>query len=93
MSQLDKLAFSFLSELHSDNVKNTFESLSNMLEALEIKNDPDPIELEMADVSYQIIEKVNLLSDILKKYVNENEMLLGDKIQSLYDDNTVTLFE
>lgn len=93
MSQLDKLAFSFLSELHSDNVKNTFESLSNMLEVLEIKNDPDPIELEMADVSYQIIEKVNLLSDILKKYVNENEILLGDKIQSLYDDNKVTLFE
>jgi hypothetical protein len=93
MSQLDKLAFSFLSELHSDNVKNTFESLSNMLEALEIKNDPDPIELEMADVSYQIIEKVNLLSEILKKYVNENEILLGDKIQSLYDDNKATLFE
>ena len=93
MSQLDKLAFSFLSELHSDNVKNTFESLSNMLEALEIKNDPDPIELEMANVSYQIIEKVNLLSEILKKYVNDNEILLGDKIQSLYDDNKVTLFE
>jgi len=93
MSHLDKLAFSFLSELRSDSVKNTFESLSNMLEALEIKNDPDPIELEMVDTSYQLIEKMNLLSELLKKYINENDVLLGDKIQSLYDSNAITLFE
>jgi len=93
MSPLDKLAFSFLSELHSDSVKNTFESLSNMLEALETKDDPDPIELEIVDMSYQFIEKMNLMSELLKKYVGENDILLGDKIQSLYDNNAVTLFE
>jgi len=93
MSGLDKLAFSFLSDLHSDNVKETFESLSNMLEALENKNDPDPIELEITDVSYQLVEKLNLLAELLKKYVIENDVLLGDKIQSLRDDQRVTLFE
>jgi len=93
MSSLDKLAFSFLSELHSDSVKNTFESLSNMLEALETKNDPDPIELEIVDISYQFIEKMNLMSEILKKYVNEDDVLLGDKIQSLYEGNSLSLFE
>jgi len=93
MSGIDKLAFSFLSDLHSDNVKETFESLSNMLEALENKNDPDPIELEITDVSYQLVEKLNLLAELLKKYVIENDVLLGDKIQSLRDDQRVTLFE
>ena len=93
MSSLDKLAVSFLSELHSDGIKNTFESLSNMLEALETKDDPDPIELEMVDISYQLIEKMNLLSELLKKYVNENDILIGDKIQSLYEGNSLSLFE
>jgi hypothetical protein len=93
MSSLDKLAFSFLSELHSDGVKNTFESLSNMLEALETKDDPDPIELEMVDTSYQLIEKMNLLSELLKKYVNEGDILIGDKIQSLYEGISLSLFE
>ena len=93
MSSLDKLAFSFLSELHSDGIKSTFESLSNMLEALETKDDPDPIELEMVDTSYQLIEKMNLLSELLKKYVNENDILIGDKIQSLYEGNSLSLFE
>ena len=93
MSSLDKLAFSFLSELHSDGIKSTFESLSNMLEALETKDDPDPIELEMVDISYQFIEKMNLLSELLKKYVNENDILIGDKIQSLYEGNSLSLFE
>lgn len=93
MSSLDKLAVSFLSELHSDGIKNTFESLSNMLEALEVKDDPDPIELEMVDTSYQLIEKMNLLSELLKKYVNEGDILIGDKIQSLYEGNSLSLFE
>jgi len=92
MSIIDKLAFSFLSELHSDDVKETFESLSNMLEALENKDDPDPVELEITYISYQLIEKLNLLTDLLKKYVTENDILLGDKIQSLRY-RTITLFE
>ena len=93
MSIIDKLAFSFLSELHSDDVKETFESLSNMLEALENKDDPDLIELEITDISYQLVEKLNLLTELLKKYVIENDILLGDKIQSLHDNQSITLFE
>lgn len=93
MSRIDKLAFSFLSELHSDNVKETFESLSNILEALEMKDDPDPIELEITDTSYQLIEKLNLLAELLKKYIIENDVLLGDKVQSLRKEQSITLFE
>jgi hypothetical protein len=93
MPQIDKLALSFLSELHSDNVKNTFESLSNMLEVLETKDDPDMIELEIADIAYQLIEKLNILSELLKNYVGENNILMGDKIQSLYNDRNSTIFE
>jgi len=93
MPQIDKLALSFLSELHSDNVKNTFEALSNMLEVLENKNDPDKIELEIADTAYQLIEKLNILSELLKNYIVENDVLLGDKIQSLYNNRVSTIFE
>lgn len=93
MSQNGKLAFSFLSELHSDNVKNTFESLTNMLESLETKNDPDRIELEIVDNGYQLIEKINLISELLKEYIKNENILIGDKIQDLYDNSFLSLFE
>jgi len=89
---IDKLALSFLTELHSDNVRGTFESLSDMLKELEEKNDPDKIEVDIAKQIYQLIEKLNILSETLKNYVTENDVLLGDKIQSLIDKN-MTLFE
>ena len=92
MSGIDKLAFSFLSELHSDDVKDTFELLSTMIEAIENKDDPDPIEIEITDISYQLVEKLNLITDLLKTYVTEKDILLGDKVQSLRDQR-ITLFE
>lgn len=88
----DKLALAFLTELHSDNVKGTFESLSDMMKALEDKNDPDQIEVDIVEQTYQLIEKLNVLSETLKVYVTENDVLLGDKIQSLIDKN-MTLFD
>ena len=88
----DKLALAFLTELHSDNVKGTFESLSDMMKALEDKNDPDQIEVDIVEQTYQLIEKLNVLSETLKIYVTENDVLLGDKIQSLIDKN-MTLFD
>ena len=92
MSKTDKLALAFLTELHSDNVKGTFESLSSMLEELENKNDPEKIEIDLVQKAYQLIEDLNLLSEMLKNYVTENDVLLGDKIQSLHE-KTITLFE
>jgi predicted XRE-type DNA-binding protein len=89
---IDKLALAFLTELHSDNVKGTFESLSNMLNELENKNDPEKIEVDIVEQIYQLIEKLNVISETLKVYVSENDVLLGDKIQSLIDKN-MTLFE
>ena len=88
----DKLALAFLTELHSDNVKGTFESLSNMLNELEDKNDPEQIEVDIVEQAYQLIEILNVLSETLKVYVTENDVLLGDKIQSLIDRN-MTLFD
>jgi hypothetical protein len=88
----DKLALAFLTELHSDNVKGTFESLSNMLKELEDKNDPEQIEVDIVEQTYQLIEKLNVLSETLKTYIVENDVLLGDKIQSLIDKR-MTLFE
>jgi len=67
-------------------VKGAFEFLSTILENLEEKNDPDPIEMEIVDSAYQAIEKFNLLENNLRKYVTDkNTTLLGNTLNDLYE--------
>jgi hypothetical protein len=76
----------FLNELNSEEVKSTFEFLSTILENLEEKNDPEPIEMVIVDSAYQAIEKLNILENNLRKYVNdENKTLLGNRLNDLYE--------
>jgi hypothetical protein len=49
MSRTTNLAFRFLRELNSKDVQVTFESLGELLEYLETKNDPDPKEIKMVE--------------------------------------------
>jgi len=77
----------FLNELNSKEVKSAFEFLSSVLEVLEEKIDPDPIEMEIVDSAYQLIEKLNILQDNLRKYVrSENSKSATSKLVDLYDD-------
>lgn len=76
----------FLNELSSNEVKSTFEFLTTILEKLEEKIDPDPIEIEIVDSAYQAIEKLNLLENNLRKYVRDsNETLPGSVLGDLYE--------
>ena len=78
----------FLNELNSKEVKSTFEFLSTILESLEEKIDPDPIEMEIVDSAYQLIEKLNILQGNLRKYVtSENSRSATSKLVDLYDDD------
>ena len=85
MSHLSINPTIILNELKSEEVKLLFEHLSKFLEELEDKNDPDPIEVEIVDSAYQLIEKVQLFESVISKYIkDENIELLGNRLDKLY---------
>jgi hypothetical protein len=81
----DRLVFKFLRELNSREVQGSFQSLGTLLEFLENKEDPDPIEMQIVDTAYNLIEQLKLLEGYLKKYATESDELKGSKLQNLYD--------
>ena len=89
MSRLNTVV-NFLNELHSESVKSALGSLSHLLNELEEKNDPEQIEMEIVNVSYQFIENLNLLEAALRKYKATDHVLTGTKLQGLYNGRTTT---
>ena len=85
MSNLPKLVSQFLNELHSQSVQGTFESLNVILEQLENKEDPDPIELQIVEMTYHTIEKLKHLEGLMRRYYNKTSPLLGDQLTDLYE--------
>jgi len=87
----------FLNELNSDEMKSAMEHLTEILEDLETKNDPEPIEMEIVNEAYQTLEKLQILEAAIRRYLNTERKLTGDKLDSLYDNNhgsgTSTLFK
>lgn len=79
-----KQVANFLNELQSDSMKSALGSLSVILDELENKNDPEPIEIEIVSTAYQLLEKLNLLQAAMRKYSNDST-LTGNKLDSLYD--------
>jgi len=88
MSSTDKLMLKFLRELNSDEVQEVFQSLNVLLDQLEKKVDPEPFEMHIVDSAYQTLEKLKTLEGIMKQRVKESEILLGNKLQKLYDKNS-----
>ncbi len=86
MSRLNTVV-NFLNELHSDSVKSALGSLSILLNELEDKNDPEPIEMEIVNVSHQLFEKLSLLEAAMRKYKNTNHVLMGNKLSDLYEND------
>lgn len=84
MSRLNTVV-NFLNELRSDSVKSALGSLEILMSELEDKNDPEPIEMEIVNVSNQLFEKLNLLEAALRKYKNTEHVLTGSKLGDLYD--------
>ncbi len=86
MSQnTENIAFRFLTELHSKENQKLFESLDYLLEQLENKEDPDPKELRIVDLTYQTVEKLRMVETVLKEYAKGSGKLDGTKLQDLYD--------
>ena len=92
MSRTTKLAFKFLRELNSSDVQETFQSLDALLEYLETKNDPEPVEVQMVDTAYQALEKLKTLEGLLKRHVGEaHGITKGNKLQNLYDKTPTSI--
>ena len=96
MSRLNTVV-NFLNEINSKSTKDAFGSLLTLIEDLENKNDPEPVEIEIVDVAYQLIEKLNLLESAMRKYSSMEHVLTGDKLDNLYEHNhksgSSTLFD
>jgi len=86
----------FLNELNSDEVKSAMGHLNEILDLLENKSDPDPIEMEIVNEAYQTLEKLQILEAAIRRYLNEDNTLMGDKLDDLYGSGhisgTSTLF-
>jgi len=86
MSKESKLAQRFLQSINEESTKSTFDSLSILIEQLENKVDPNPMEMNIVESLYHFIEKLKILEGNLKGYVKEsNKNLPGNKLSSLYD--------
>ncbi len=92
MSITARLMTKFLQELNSN---ETLNSLNNLLEYLEGKNDPEPFEMQLAENANQTIEKFKILEGYIKRHISESEMLPGNNLQRLYDksNNISSIFD
>lgn len=86
MSVSHNKAKMFLEGMHSNSTRSTFEQLTGLINVLENKPDPDPIEIRLVENIYSFIEKLNILENNLRSYSNEgNHNSLGNKLTSLYE--------
>lgn len=94
MSTTTNIAFKFLTELDSKNMKETFESLNALIEHLENKLEPNPFEVQIFDNANQTLEKLKTLQGLLKNYVAESDNInKGNKLQNLYERTNYVIFE
>jgi hypothetical protein len=66
-------------------VQEAFQSLDDLLDHLEEKDDPEPFEMHIVDSAYQALEKLKTLEGIMKNRITESNALKGSKLQKLYD--------
>ena len=85
MSVSHNKAKMFLEGLHNTSTHSTFAQLTGLIEILENKADPDPIEIRLVENMYAFIEKLNILESNLKSYSNERASDCGSKLTSLYE--------
>jgi chromosome segregation and condensation protein ScpB len=84
----DRISLQFIQEINSQDVRQSIETLGRLIENLESKSDPEPIEIEIVSNAYQLVEQFNTLENLLKQYTTPRiSKLSGNKLDSLYDSN------
>ncbi len=70
-----------------NNVPNATQAINQLLEKLENKIDPDPIEIRLVQNLYHFLEKLKILEHNLNSYIKDtNKGLIGNKLSSLYEN-------
>jgi 3'-phosphoadenosine 5'-phosphosulfate sulfotransferase (PAPS reductase)/FAD synthetase len=87
LPKIKDVVLNFLREIHAED-KESLEPFRVFLENIENKDDPDPIELQIVDTSYQLLEKLDTLENLLKNYNKQN--LVGNKLNDLLDKTSAT---
>ena len=83
----NRLAESFLAEISNDNLQATFESLLELMTALEDKNDPEQVEIYLVENIYHFMEKLRILEHNLKSYVKDSRSRSDSHVLSrLYEE-------
>jgi hypothetical protein len=86
MKKTSNLAQRFLQEMKSS---GSSDLLENLIDELESKQDPDPVDLYLLETLYQFKEKLKITEAKLTSYlVKSHESLPGNKLNDLYDSLT-----
>jgi len=85
MSASHNKAKMFLEGLHQTGTKGAFEHLISLVQELESKPDPDPVEINLVHNIYSFIERLNILEGNLGSYAKESKNDIGSKLSKLYE--------
>ena len=83
----------FLEQIQSRKGKEIFETLNNLMEALEKKNDPEMTEVHLVENMTSFIENFQIMSHNLSSYACGKRSLLGDKLVELREKESQSIFE
>ena len=82
----DRISLQFIQEINSQDVRQSIKTLGRLIEVLESKADPEPIEIDIVSNAYQLVEKFSIIESLIKQYTDkEQSKLSGNKLSSLYD--------
>ncbi len=81
-----RLAQNFLSLIETKQGKEIFETLNQIMELLETKDNPEMTEVCIVGNLTEFSEKFQIMRHNLQSYSNGKRTLLGDKLSELYDE-------
>ena len=86
MQKTTNIAQRFLKEMKAS---SSIELMDRLIEELELKIDPDPVDLYLLETLYQFKEKQKITEAKLASYLAKSrESLPGNKLNDLYDELT-----
>ena len=81
-----KSAQLFLEQIQSESSKSTFENLSTLVNILENKTDPEPVEIHLIENIYSFLEQLERIKLNLSSYTKDTKRIPSNKLQSLYEN-------
>ncbi len=91
--KIARMAQVFLSETTTGDAKDAFDVLHSLIEELEIKEDPDPIEVRLIANLYNFVEKLEIMKSNLHSYILDSQKHLpGNTLSRLYDEESLDGF-